>query len=118
MLLAKIKLKLRKAKRKGQRPSPVNIKKLKDPEVKRVFQKGAKNMLAVLAEHPEEVDMQSFNGVLVETGRELLGPRRRRKDEWISDSTLKKVDSRTEKKKILSTKYERVKTKGREQRVG
>ena len=65
LVLAKIKLKLRKAKRKEQRSSPINVQRLKDPQVKRAFKTEVKNRFAVLAEHPEEVDMQYFIEVLV-----------------------------------------------------
>ena len=87
LVLAKIRLKLCKAKRKDQRPPPINVQRLKEPQVKSAFQTEIRNRFAVLAKHPKEVDMQDFNEVLVETGKELLGPRRRKKEEWISEST-------------------------------
>ena len=108
-----IRLQLRKAKRKYQRPHPINVQRLKDSKVKKAFQTEVKKRFAVLANHPEKVDMQVFNDAMVETGKELLCPGRRKKEECISDSTWKKVENRKEKKKkkTLSTKSEWVKVK-------
>jgi len=109
LVLAKIKLKLRKVTKKDKRTPPIDVGKLKDPDIKRAFQLEVRNRFAGLGE-PNEVEMQDFNEVLRETGKKLLGPRRRIKEEWISEGTWKKVEQRKEKKgKILATKSERIK---------
>ncbi|XP_055997769.1 uncharacterized protein LOC130047194 [Ostrea edulis] len=96
-VLAKIKLKLRKSKKKYQRPPPINIQKLKDTKTLRSFQLKIQNKFSTLMEHPDEIDMETFN-------------KRKKKEEWISDKTWKLVEERKEKKsKILSTKSKRQK---------
>ncbi|XP_056020452.1 uncharacterized protein LOC130054512 [Ostrea edulis] len=61
-------------------------------------------------EHPDEIDMETFNKVLIENSQQILGPKRKKKEEWISDKTWKIVEERKEKKsKILSTKSKRQK---------
>ena len=47
-VLATIRLTFRKAKRKDQRPPPINIQSLKDPHVKTTFQTEFRNRFAVL----------------------------------------------------------------------
>jgi len=110
LVLATFKLKLRKARRTDQRPPPTDIQKLKDPKIKKIFQIKVQNKFSLLMEDSDEIDMVIFNNVLLENGQQLLGPKRKRKEEWISDATWKKVDQRKEKKKqYLATRSERLK---------
>ncbi|XP_055997865.1 craniofacial development protein 2-like [Ostrea edulis] len=110
LVLAKIKLKLRKSRKKDQRPPPINIQKLKDTKTLRSFQLKIQNKFSTLMEHPDEIDMETFNKVLIENSQQILGPKRKKKEEWISDKTWKIVEERKEKKsKILSTKSKRQK---------
>ncbi len=80
MLLAKVKLKLRRTKRNAQRPPAINILKLRDQGVRKAFQIEVKNRFAVLQEQ-EEIELHKFNEVLLETGKQLLGLRKRKKEE-------------------------------------
>ena len=56
------------------------------------------------------MDLYQFNQTLMEAGKKVLGPRRRKKEEWITTDTWKKIEHRKEKKrKILSTRSARLK---------
>ncbi|XP_062611962.1 uncharacterized protein LOC134273760 [Saccostrea cucullata] len=110
LVLAKVKLKLRKSRKKDQRPPPINIQKLKDPKVMKSFQLKVQNKFEALMEHPDEIDIETFNEILLENAQQILGPRKRKKEGWISENTWKIVEQRKEKKKkILSTKSKRQK---------
>jgi len=51
----------------------------------------------------------------VEAGKKVLGPRKRKKEEWISSDTWKKIEDRKGKKrKILSTRSARLKAQLKE----
>ena len=115
LVLCKIRLKLRKAKKRDQRSAPLDISKLKDPRTKRAFQLEIRNRFSLLMEQ-DEVQLECFNDILLETGKELLGQRKRKKEEWISENTWRKIDERKEKKrKVLSTKSQRLKGKLQEE---
>ena len=61
------------------------------------------------------MDLYQFNQTLVEAGKKVLGPRRRKKEEWITTDTWKKIEDRKEKKrKILSTRSARLKAQMKE----
>ena len=54
--------------------------------------------------------MELFNQMVLEAGGNILGPRRRKKEKWISQETWKRIDERKEvKKKIVQAKSERLK---------
>ena len=56
------------------------------------------------------MNIDSFNQVLTETSKMLLGYRKNRKEEWIKTDTWKTIDERKEtKKKINDTKSQRIK---------
>ena len=58
----------------------------------------------------EMMNIDSFNQVLSETSKSLLGYRKNRKEEWINTDTWKTIDERKEtKKKINGTKSQRKK---------
>ena len=42
--------------------------------------------------------LYQFNQTLVEAGKKVVGPRRRKKEEWITTNTWKKIEDRKEKK--------------------
>ena len=114
LTVAKVKLKLRRVAKKDQRAPPLDVRKLKDPNVRRTYQTEIKNRFAVLLEQ-QEMDLYQFNQTLVEAGKKVLGPRRRKKEEWITTDTWKKIEDRKEKKrKILSTRSARLKAQMKE----
>ena len=111
LVMAKIRLKLRKSKKRDQREPPLNVGKLKDPAVRRTFQIELKNRFTALQDK-QELDLYNFNEALLESGKKVLGPRKRRNETWISEKTWKKIEERKEeKKKILTTKSERMKAR-------
>ena len=100
LVTGKIKLKLRKARKKSQREPPINIARLKEQEIRKAFQTEVKNRFAVLQDQ-QELDLYTFNKALIEVGNNILGPRRKRKEEWISERTWKN------RRKERSRKYSR-----------
>ena len=73
-----------------------------------------RNRFAVLLDQ-QEMDLYQFSQTLVEAGKKVLGPRRRKKEEWITTDTWKKIEDRKEKKrKILSTRSARLKAQMKE----
>ena len=71
--------------------------KLKDPKVRKTYQTEIRNRFAVLLDQ-QEMGLYQFNQTLVEAGKKVLGPRRRKKEEWITTNTWKKIEDRKEKK--------------------
>jgi hypothetical protein len=111
LVLAKVRLKLRKAKRKSERPPPIDVEKLKNPKVCKTFQVEVQNRFSVLQEQTE-MELHHFNEVLLKASKKVLGSKKKKKEEWITVDTWKKIDERKEKKhKILTTRSERVKEK-------
>lgn len=90
---------LRKARQKDQRPPPINTQKLKDPKVMRTFQQKVQNKFSLFMIKSNEIDLETINDVLYENGQQILGPKKKRNKERISDNTWKKVEQRKEKKK-------------------
>ena len=102
LVLATLKLKLRKTKRKDQRSPPLDINKLRNQQIKRALQLEVRSRFTVLADEKDEIDMQDFNEILLETGKQLLGQRKGKhgkKEELISDQTWQKVEKRKERKR-------------------
>ena len=113
-VIAKVKLKLRRVAKKDQRALPLDVGKLKDPNIRKTYQTEIRNRFAVLLDQ-QEMDLSQFNQILVEAGKKILGPRRRKKEEWITTNTWKKIEDRKEKKrKILSTRSARLKAQMKE----
>ena len=107
--MGKISLKLRKAKKGNQRKPQYDVGKLKEPAVKKMFQLELRNRFSILQDE-QELDIDNFNQALLHTSDNILGPKRKRKEEWISNNTWKKIDERKEvKQKILHTRSHRLK---------
>ena len=82
-VIAKVKLKLRRVAKKDQRALPLDVGKLKDPNVRKTYQTEIRNRFAVLLDQ-QEMDLYQFNQTLVEAGKKVLSPRKRKKEEWIT----------------------------------
>ena len=80
-VIAKVKLKLRLVAKKDQRALPLDVGKLKDPNVRKTYQTEIRNRFAVLLDQ-QEMDLSQFNQILVEAGKKILGPRRRRRMDY------------------------------------
>ena len=114
LIIAKVKLKLRRMAKKDQRAPSLDVRKLKDPNVRRTYQTEIRNRFAVLLDQ-QEMDLYQFNQTLVEAGKKVLGPGRRKKEKWITMDTWKKMEDRKEKKrKILSPRSARLKAQMKE----
>ena len=108
LLVAKIKLKLRKAKVGKDRRQRFDVSKLQDNQTKQKFAITLKNRFSTLLEETTmTIDM--FNTAMRETGEKILGHRKSAKKEWISRETIQNVEDRRDlKKKLLSTRSERI----------
>ena len=109
LVVASVSLKLRKTKRGEERQQRFDTAKLKNSNTEKAFKLELKNRFHVLQEE-QEMNIDSFNQVLTETSKSLLGYRKNRKEEWIKTDTWKTIDERKEtKKKINDTKSQRIK---------
>ena len=109
LVVASVSLKLRKTKRGEERQQRFDTAKLKNYNTEKAFKLELKNRFHVLQEE-QEMNIDSFNQVLTETSKSLLGYRKKRKEEWIKTDTWKTIDERKEtKKKINGTKSQRIK---------
>ena len=102
-------LKLRKTKRGEERQQRFDTAKLKNSNTEKAFKLELKNRFHVPQEE-QEMNNDSFNQVVTETSKSLLGYRKNRKEEWIKTETWKTIDKRKEtKNKINDTKSHRIK---------
>ena len=109
LVVASVSLKLRKTKRGEERQQRFDTAKLHNSNTKKAFKLELKNRFHVLQEE-QEMNIDSFNQVLTETSKSLLGYRKTRKEEWIKTDTWKTIDERKEtKKEINDTKSQRIK---------
>ena len=107
LIIAKVKLKLRRVAKKDQRAPSLDVRKLKNPNARRTYQTEIRNRFAALLDQ-QEMDLYQVKQTLVEAGKKVLGPRRTKKEEWITTDTWEKIEDRKEKKKkILFTKWHR-----------
>ena len=108
LLVAKVKLKLRKARKNNMQKRRFDVNKLKTPEIKHEFSVEIRNKFEIL-QHEAALTIDSLNQAMRETGEKILGYKQSKKKEWISRETLNKIEERREvKKKLLSTKSERL----------
>ena len=119
LLITKLKLKLHKVQGKAIKSKRYESCKLKIPEIKERFSLELKNRFSALTDI-EEQDIDShwteFKNIYNETAQNIIGPRKKANKEWISSDSWKLVDERISlKKKIDSTRSERVKDKLRQQ---
>ena len=109
LVVASVSLKLRKTKRGEERQQRFDTAKLKNSNMEKALKLELNNRFHVLQEE-QEMNIDSFNQVLTETSKSLLGYRKKRKEEWIKTDTWKTIDEWKEtKKKINDTKSQRIK---------
>jgi endonuclease/exonuclease/phosphatase family metal-dependent hydrolase len=109
LLVAKVTLKLRKARIGDNRNQRYDVAKLKDPKVKEEFRLALRNRFSVLDDETA-LTINNFNSVMREVGDKVLGYRKNKKSEWISEDTLSRIEERREiKKRLLDTKSPRLK---------
>ncbi|XP_064645936.1 craniofacial development protein 2-like [Lineus longissimus] len=108
LLVAKLSLKLKKASNGSTRKNHFDIDKLQDPEIKRTFNITLRNRFQQLQDE-QEMSIHAFNEAMQETGKQILGFRKTKKEEWISAASWTKIDERKAiKKNLLSTKSPRL----------
>ena len=98
-----------KDKTRRRETTAIDTAKLNNYNTEKAFKLELKNRFHVLQEE-QEMNIDSFNQVLTETSKSLLGYRKKQKEEWIKTDTWKTIEERKEtKKKINDTKSQRIK---------
>ena len=120
LVIANIRLKLRRTDQRHADHRRLDVNKLKDPDVKRSFTIQIRNRFQALSdqENNTQQEMEDTNHLwnqvkttYQEVGRTILGHRNERHKDWISQEAWQKIEERKDiKKKVLSTKSERIKT--------
>ena len=109
LLVAKLTLKLRKAKIGNSRGQRLYIAKLKDQASKEDFSIALRNRFSILQDETA-LTIDSFNKTMTEVAEATLGYRRSTKSEWISEDTWKAIEGRRRlKKRLLDAKSPRLK---------
>jgi len=112
LVVAKTKLKLHKIGKKPSISKRYEACKLKVPEINQQFRLELRNRFRVLEDVPNnnlEKYWEDFKGIYNDTALNILGPRKKENQEWISNESWKEVDKRKVlKSKINGTRSERV----------
>lgn len=115
LLVAKIRLKLKKIKKQAKR-KVIDIKRLKDPAVKQKFVTEIRNRFRALREvGPEEESTieeawGNIKKVYTEASEKVIGHRRRNDKEWLTDDTWATIEVRNKlKQKLLCARSQRLK---------
>ncbi|GFS14130.1 craniofacial development protein 2-like [Elysia marginata] len=119
LVIASIRLKLRRTDRRDMHKKRLDVNKLKDPDVRKLFTIQLKNRFQALPvqENYSPQEMENINHLwnqvktsYQDAGQLTLGHRSKKYKEWISQEAWKKIEERRDiKKKILATKSERLK---------
>ena len=109
LIVAKLTLKLRKAKIGDKRSQRFDVAKLRDPAVQQNFSVALKNRFAIFQDDAA-LTIASFNQAMKEAAEETIGYRKSAKTEWLSNDTWKAIEERRlVKKKLLDSKSPRLK---------
>jgi endonuclease/exonuclease/phosphatase family metal-dependent hydrolase len=109
LLVATLRLKLRKAKIGEERKRQYNSTALKDLNKRKEFHLTLKNRFSALAEESTP-SIETFTQAIQQTGEKVLGYRKKKKEEWLSTGTWDKIEERKEiKKRLLQVKSPRLK---------
>ena len=87
LVVASVSLKLRKTKREEERQQRFDTAKLKNSNTEKAFKLELKNRFHVLQEE-QEMNIDSFNQVLTETSKSLLGYIKKRKENMDRNSHM------------------------------
>jgi len=110
LIVAKIRLKLRTAKKGEIRNGKFNVQKLQNPEVAQKFRIELTNRYQALQEDEQEITLTKFNQEILDVSEQLLGPSRKKKESWISEASWNIIEERKKtKNKMLATKSTRIK---------
>ena len=98
LIIAKVKLKLRRVAKKDQRAPPLDVKKLKHPNVRRTYQTEIRNRSAVLLDQ-QEMGLYQFNQTLVEAERKYWAQGGKRKKNGLQRVRRRKLKIERRRKK-------------------
>ena len=108
LVVAKVKLKLRKAKIGCDREGRFDTAKLQNEHTAQEFKLDISNRFEVLL-NEQELNIAKFNQEVLQVSQRILGPRKTRKEQWISEDSWKLIRERKQiKEKILKTKSPRI----------
>ena len=116
LVVAKLQLKLKKADNNNQPGRKIiDIKRLKEPEIKQKFTIELKNRFRVLENHnPDEENSiekkwENIKNVYDKTSEKIIGFRKKNDKTWLTASTWKMIEERGKlKEKVLSSKSSRL----------
>ena len=93
-------IRLKKTKRPKNTRIKFDLDKLKDPTICEVFQAtiGGNFAPLLLLEEDAEVLTNTFNSIMTDTAKEVLGNQRKKKKPWVNDDILRMCDARREPK--------------------
>ena len=128
LVLAVVKVKLRKAGRKTKSRQQFDIGKLRDPKVKTSFVTHVRNRFQLLSDQADTQQDTDVDSDLIDTKWEeikqtylkatetCLGFRKKDRKEWLSDDTWREIEKRREmRKQFLDAKSDRLKDRYKKQ---
>ena len=118
LVIAKIKLKLKKMPSENTYRKKFNVKRLKDANTKETFELEIQNRFAILENEvnvDQDVNMlwNDTKKIYEETCESILGTNRRQEDAWISEHSLQKINERRAAKELLCNDPENPELKNR-----
>ena len=109
LVVASLKLKLKKSEIAEKRKLLFDSKKLEDSHIKKAFTLELKNRFSILQEE-SELTLNKVNEAMTETAKTVLGYKKKKKEQWISNKTWNIISERKKlKEKLLNTKSQRQK---------
>ena len=125
LVTATVKLKLRKNGQRNSRQHRFDVKKLRDPKARSAFVLQLKNKFQALAddENMTPPDMTGIDTMwdqlrtaYTQSSEVCLGPRQKKRKEWITANTWQAIENRKAlKKRIMESKSERLKERYQQQ---
>ena len=119
LVVAKVRVKLRKVEKQEIVNTKFNLEKLKDPQTKNTFKLQLRNRYQALADlenhtppGTEEINPKwlRIKTAYLETAEECLGKKVKQRKDWMKEDTWKAIEQRRDtKKKVLDTKSPRLK---------
>ncbi|XP_071497554.1 uncharacterized protein [Diadema antillarum] len=102
LIIMNFRVRLKKTKRPSNTRLKFDLDKLKDPAICEVFQAtiGGKFAPLLVVDEDPEVLCNTFNTVMTDTAKQVLGYKRKRKKPWVNDNILKMCDARRKLKNL------------------
>ena len=109
LLVAKVKIKLRKAKIASVTNQRIAIEKLKDQATRTNYCTTLRNRFNVL-QNDTAMTIDSFNNTILETAKECIGFRKKIRKEWMTENTWNAIEERKRiRNRMLNAKSPRLK---------